>query len=212
FDCLMGLKSLTGGRIEIDGIEARAHADERRGSITRIFQEDRLLPWRTAAENVAIGLQIQGMERVRRMETARRWLEAVGLHGFADAYPSELSGGMRQRVNIARAFALGPEIILMDEAFSALDEITATRLRGDFLDLAHKNRMTYLIITHSIDEAIFLGSRILVFSAPAQVAKELVVTPAMKEDHLAWQELRQEILRALSQERRSRFGPGAQAS
>ncbi len=210
FDCLMGLKPLSGGRIEIDGQDVGAYAGSRYGRITRIFQEDRLLPWRTAAENVALGLEIHGIPKQKRMDAAQEWLDAVGLHGFANAYPSELSGGMRQRVNIARAFALRPEIILMDEAFSALDEITATKLRSDFLDLAHHNRMTYLIITHSIDEAIYLGSRILVFGAPAQVVRELRVTDAAKNDPLVWKETRDQILSALTSERKGRFGGEAQ--
>ncbi len=211
FDCLMGLKPLTAGRIEIDGLDAPAFRAERTQRIARIFQEDRLLPWRTAAENVAIGLEIQGVERAERIATARRWIDAVGLHGYADAYPGELSGGMRQRVNIARAFALSPDILLMDEAFSALDEITASRLRSDFLALAHTNRMTYLIITHNIDEAITLGSRILVFGAPAQVVRDIRVTPEMKEDPIAWKSLHGDILASLSLVRKSRFGAAAAA-
>jgi NitT/TauT family transport system ATP-binding protein len=206
FDCLMGLKTLTSGRIEVDGQEALAYNAERKGRIARIFQEDRLLPWRTAAENVALGLEIQGMAKAPRLARARQWLDAVGLHGHAEAYPSELSGGMRQRLNIARAFALGPEIILMDEAFSALDEITATRLQEDFLELARKNRMTYLIITHSIDEAILLGNRILVFGAPAQVVRELRVSEQDKQDPVVWAQVRQEILVWLAKERKSRYG------
>jgi NitT/TauT family transport system ATP-binding protein len=211
FDCLMGLKPLTGGRIEIDGLDAMAYRAERSGRIARVFQEDRLLPWRTAAENVAIGLEIQGVEKSSRMATARRWLDAVGLHGYADSYPGELSGGMRQRVNIARAFALSPDILLMDEAFSALDEITASRLRSDFLALARENRLTYLIITHSIDEAITLGSRILVFGAPAQVVRDIRVSPDMKEDPVAWKTLRDSIVAWLGKERKSRYGAAAAA-
>jgi NitT/TauT family transport system ATP-binding protein len=206
FDCLMGLKPLTSGRIEIDGLDALAYRAQRTGHVTRIFQEDRLLPWRTAEENVAIGLEIHGIAKAERLEKARRWLDAVGLHGSAGAYPSEMSGGMRQRVNIARAFALEPDILLMDEAFSALDEITASRLRTDFLDLARRNRMTYLIITHSIDEAITLGSRILVFGAPAQLLCDIRVTPEMKSDPVAWKALREDILGWLTKGRKSGFG------
>ncbi|HEX7928479.1 MAG TPA: ABC transporter ATP-binding protein [bacterium] len=205
FDCLMGLKPLSGGRIDVDGQDVSHYAGSRNGRITRIFQEDRLLPWRTAAENVALGLEVHGVAKRERLETARQWLDAVGLSRFANAYPSELSGGMRQRVNIARAFALEPEIILMDEAFSALDEITATKLRSDFLDLARRHRMTYLIITHSLDEAIYLGSRILVFGAPAQVVHDMRVDEATKQDPVAWKVQRDEILQALARQRTGRL-------
>jgi ABC-type nitrate/sulfonate/bicarbonate transport system ATPase subunit len=100
---------------------------------------------------------------------------------------------MKQRVNIARAFALEPEIILMDEAFSALDEITATRLRADFLALARRQRMTYLIITHSLEEAIILGNRILVFAAPARVVRDIAVPEEVKRDPHLWYDIRREI-------------------
>jgi NitT/TauT family transport system ATP-binding protein len=193
FDCIMGLKRLSAGTIEIDGVEAAGWARARPGRIARIFQEDRLLPWRTAAENVALGLEILGRPRAARLEAARRWLDAVGLGRFADAFPSELSGGMKQRVNIARAFALEPDLILMDEAFSALDEITATKLRADFLALARAQRMTYLIVTHSLEEAIVLGDRILVFAAPARVVHERRVTGAVKRDPHLWYDIRAEL-------------------
>jgi NitT/TauT family transport system ATP-binding protein len=175
FDCLLGLKALSTGRIEIDGEPVDRYVKARKGRVTRIFQEDRLLPWLTATDNVALGLQILGVAERERRERAAEWLEAVGLHPFRDAFPSELSGGMRQRVNIARAFAPDPEIILLDEAFSALDEITATRLREDFIALAHRQKMTFLIVTHSIEEAIILGNRILVFGAPARLLHEIRV-------------------------------------
>jgi NitT/TauT family transport system ATP-binding protein len=175
FDCLLGLKALSTGRIEIDGRPVDRYVKARKGRVTRIFQEDRLLPWLTATDNVALGLQILGVAERERRERAAEWLEAVGLHPFRDAFPSELSGGIRQRINIARAFAPDPEIILLDEAFSALDEITATRLREDFIALAHRQKMTFLIVTHSIEEAIILGNRILVFGAPARLLHEIRV-------------------------------------
>jgi NitT/TauT family transport system ATP-binding protein len=193
FDSIMALKSLTSGAIEIDGQPAGEWCRARHGRIARIFQEDRLLPWRTAAENVAIGLEIEGVGKAERLAAARRWLDAVGLAKSADAYPGELSGGMKQRVNIARAFVLEPEIILMDEAFSALDEITATRLRADFLALARRQRMTYLIITHSLEEAIILGNRILVFASPARIVREIAVPEEVKRDPHLWYDIRREI-------------------
>ncbi len=182
FDCMLGLKELTAGSIEIDGTPVRDYTRRRAGMVTRIFQEDRLLPWRTAAENAALGLQIRGVPERQRLEIAGYWLDQVGLAAFRDAYPGELSGGMRQRVNIARAFATTPEVLLLDEAFSALDEVTATRLRNDFLALAHKQKTTFLMVTHSLDEALVLGDRILVFGAPARVVRDLPLTPTDKAD------------------------------
>ena len=193
FDCLLGLKQLSAGRIEIDGEPVERYVKARQGRVTRIFQEDRLLPWLTATDNVALGLQILGVPERTRRERAAEWLEAVGLNRFRDAYPSELSGGMRQRVNIARAFAPDPEIILLDEAFSALDEITAARLREDFIALAHRQRMTFLIVTHSIEEAIILGNRILVFGAPAQLLHEIRVPPDAARDRDTLDRIRTEV-------------------
>lgn len=193
FDCLLGLKTLDSGKIEIDGQPIESYIGARSGRITRIFQEDRLLPWLSATDNVALGLQIRGMPEKERRDIARQWLADVGLHEFVDALPSELSGGMRQRTNIARAFATGPEIILLDEAFSALDEITAMRLRGDFLSLAHHQKMTFVMVTHSIDEAIFLGNRILVFGAPARLVREIAVPPGAAKDRAISDGIRDEI-------------------
>jgi len=193
FDCLLGLKTLDAGKIEVDGQPIGNFIKAGKGRITRIFQEDRLLPWLSATDNVALGLQIRGVPEKERREIARKWLSDVGLRDFVDALPSELSGGMRQRTNIARAFATGPEIILLDEAFSALDEITATRLRGDFLELAHHQKMTFVIVTHSIEEAIFLGNRILVFGAPARVVREIEVPPGAAQNRALVDDIRDDI-------------------
>jgi ABC-type nitrate/sulfonate/bicarbonate transport system ATPase subunit len=182
FDCLTGLKSLDRGTITIGGQPADAYRNARKGRITRIFQEDRLLPWLSATDNAAFGLQIQGMPEKERREQAAEWLNAVGLSAFRNAYPRELSGGMRQRVNIARAFAPKPDIVLLDEAFSALDEITAARLREDFKAVAQAQKMTFMIVTHSIDEAIYLGHRILVFGAPARLMAEIPVPDGAWQD------------------------------
>lgn len=192
-DCLLGLKSLDAGQILIDGRPVQNFVREKKGHITRIFQEDRLLPWLSANDNAAIGLQIQGAAEKDRRATAAKWLDAVGLSGFKDALPRELSGGMRQRVNIARAFAPDPELVLLDEAFSALDEVTATRLRQDFKTLAQAQSTTFLIVTHSIDEAIFLADRILVFGAPARLMAEIAVPSHAFEDRSMSDQIKEEV-------------------
>ena len=195
FDCLTGLKSLHGGTIEIAGEKAAIYRNARQGRISRIFQEDRLLPWLSAVDNAALGLQIQGIDKAERRAIAGAFLDLVGLSAFKNALPRELSGGMRQRVNIARAFATDPEIVLLDEAFSALDDITAARLREDFKRVAEAQGKTCIIVTHSIEEAIFLAKRILVFSAPAKVIADIRVPAGTWESKAATDDLKEEIRR-----------------
>jgi NitT/TauT family transport system ATP-binding protein len=196
-DCLLGLKRLDAGQIRIDGLPVENFVRDNKGHITRIFQEDRLLPWLSATANAAFGLQIQGIAEAERRRRAAVWLDAVGLSGFKDALPRELSGGMRQRVNIARAFAPNPELVLLDEAFSALDDVTASKLRQDFKILAQAQRTTFLIVTHSIDEAIFLANRILVFGAPARLMAEIAVPPQAWEDREVSDRIKAEVRSAI---------------
>lgn len=193
FDCLLGLKEPTSGEILINGIPAVQFRQKRVGSITRIFQEDRLLPWRTATENVCLGLEIQGSSKEEQIETAHKWLKLVGLWGFENSYPNELSGGMRQRVNIARAFATQPDILLLDEAFGGLDEVTAIRLRKDFLSLAHQQKMTFVMVTHSLEEALILGKRVLIFGVPAKVVHSLDISNEIENDETLFEEKKEEI-------------------
>jgi NitT/TauT family transport system ATP-binding protein len=129
-----------------------------------VFQDPVLLPWRTALENVQLLLEVTGVARAERAERARALLELVGLADFGDKLPSELSGGMQQRVGIARALSLDPAILLMDEPFGALDEITRDRMNQELLALWEKTRKTVLFVTHSIAEAVFLADRVVVLS------------------------------------------------
>ncbi len=144
-----------------------------RGKIGVSFQTDRLLPWRTALENVEIGLDILGRSPHERRATAREWLARVKLGGAEQKYPYQLSGGMRQRVSLARALAIDPELLLLDESFSQLDHVTSKELRADFSEVVRGAHKTSLFITHRITDAIEMADRILVLAAPARVALEV---------------------------------------
>jgi NitT/TauT family transport system ATP-binding protein len=130
-----------------------------------VFQEDSVFPWLTAEENVGYGLRIRGVPQAERHAIVDDLIGKVGLAAFRRAYPSQLSGGMRQRVSVARAFASQPEVLLMDEPFGALDEQTRLRLQDELLRLWSQHRQTVIFITHSLDEAITLSDRIVVLSA-----------------------------------------------
>lgn len=147
--------------------------------LTMVFQHFALLPWLTVLENVELGLEAQGIARNERRTRALSTIDVVGLDGFESAYPKELSGGMSQRVGLARALVMDPEVLLMDEPFSALDVLTAENLRGDLIDIWHSektNIKSVLLVTHNIEEAAALADRILVFgNDPGYVRAELAV-------------------------------------
>jgi NitT/TauT family transport system ATP-binding protein len=130
-----------------------------------VFQQYALFPWRTASANVSIGLENKGLSRKQRAEAASRYLDQVGLAGFEDRYPHELSGGMKQRVAIARSLAYEPDILLMDEPFAALDAQTREQLQDELLRIWKATGKTIVFITHGIDEAVYLGQRVAVLSA-----------------------------------------------
>ena len=137
------------------------------------------MPWRTAIENVALGLELNKTPRAARLEIAAAWLARLGLSGHEHAYPHALSGGMRQRVSIARAFAGKPGILLCDEPFVALDEHTGNALREEFRELLRQTGATSIFITHSIEEALTLGERLMVFERPARIAYEVTLRADM---------------------------------
>jgi NitT/TauT family transport system ATP-binding protein len=174
---LLGLTAATSGRVEVEGVDVYAHFDRLRGRVAAVFQTDRLLPWKTALANVRLPVEILGRREAELPVTPAQWLARLGLAGVEDAYPHELSGGMRQRVAIARALVSEPDLILCDEAFGHLDEVTATTLRREFLALTTGSGRTLLFITHSIEEAFVLGQRVLVMRRPGQVAAEFAVPP-----------------------------------
>jgi NitT/TauT family transport system ATP-binding protein len=176
FNMIAGLTEPTSGDVTVDGRNPFREFDSFRGRMAIVFQGDRLLPWRTAVQNVELGLEMLDVPADKRGETALRWLGTLGLRGHENDYPHALSGGMRQRVSIARAFATDANILLCDEPFSALDEMTGRTLRAEFVKLVRENGKTAVFITHSINEALEIGDRIVVLKRPANIAIDLPLT------------------------------------
>jgi NitT/TauT family transport system ATP-binding protein len=197
----LGLERPTSGRITIDDKEPYGDFAYFRGRLAAVFQTDRLLPWRRALDNVSYGLEILRMPEGERRTRAQQWLERVGLGGFENAYPHQLSGGMRQRVGIARAFCVEPEVVLCDEAFGHLDQVTATQLRGDFLELVRETHKTSVFITHDIDEAIELGNRVLVLGKPARLLMDLTISDETKRNMGAREAMKTRIVAAIEANR-----------
>lgn len=173
FNMIAGLMEPSQGTVRVQGLDPFKNFNDLRGKIAVVFQNDRLLPWRTAVGNVELGLEMLDRPPPERHEVARFWLSRLGLAGHEHDYPHALSGGMRQRVSIARAFATDASILLCDEPFSALDEITAQRLREDFANLVRENGKTAVFITHSINEALQIGGRVIVMTRPAKIAYDM---------------------------------------
>lgn len=170
---LAGLEAPDSGKVLIDGKPISGIGTER----AVIFQEPRLLPWLTVLENVAFGLDLRGQPRASVLERARRYIRLVGLADFESAFPRQLSGGMAQRVGIARALTVQPEILLLDEPFGALDAMTKLTMQEELSRIWHEERVTMILVTHDLEEAIYLADRIFVMtrdgSAPRLISLDL---------------------------------------
>ncbi|SLN09757.1 Bicarbonate transport ATP-binding protein CmpD [Roseivivax jejudonensis] len=169
---LAGLLQPTSGEVRVNGTPVTGPGPER----AFVFQDFALMPWATVLRNAAYGLELRGVSLREREERARHYIDEVGLSGFEDKYPHELSGGMRQRVGLARALAVDADVLLMDEPFSAVDEQTRRKFQEDLIRLREIEKKTFLLVTHSIEEAVYLSDRIVLLSPrPGRVAQ--IVTP-----------------------------------
>ncbi|MDO3700314.1 ABC transporter ATP-binding protein [Micromonospora sp. C28SCA-DRY-2] len=213
-DLLGGLSKPTAGQILVDGRPVTGPGLDR----GIVFQQYALLPWRTAAGNVAFGLEAKGVPRADRAELVARHLDLVGLRGFAERYPHELSGGMKQRVAIARSLAYDPDILLMDEPFAALDAQTRDSLQDELVRIWERTGKTIVFITHGIDEAVHLGQRVAVMTSRPGRVKQVIeidlgdrsaVADVRSSDafrhhrHQIWSLLRDEVRAAQAAERPS---------
>ncbi|KRF43027.1 nitrate ABC transporter ATP-binding protein [Paenibacillus sp. Soil787] len=165
-----GLEPSTSGSVKVDGIEVKGPGKDR----GVVFQQYALFPWKTVQKNVEFGLKLRGLSKQERKEKAEYYLELVGLKDFANAYPKELSGGMKQRVAIARAYAVQPEVLLMDEPFGALDAQTRAQLQEELLKTWQKEKKTCFFITHDVEEAVILAQRVIIMSARPGRIKEII--------------------------------------
>ena len=176
---IAGLDSVTSGTIELDGEKITGPSPK----MAMIFQEYSLYPWRTVLDNIGLGLELRGVNKEEIQKISRQYLELVGLEGFEDRYPHELSGGMRQRVAVARALAIDPEVLLMDEPFGALDAQTRNMMQLELLEIWEKTRKTIIFVTHSVDEAVFLANRIIMLSdRPGRVCEIIPLTLTRPRD------------------------------
>jgi NitT/TauT family transport system ATP-binding protein len=200
---LLGLFKHDSGTLELDGMPISGPGRER----AMVFQEFGLLPWRTVAANIELGLELKGTPAAERAERANQLIKLVGLKGFESHYPHELSGGMKQRVGLARALATEPEVLLMDEPFAALDAQTRDLMQTELLQIWERTNKTVLFVTHSIEEAAYLSDRVIVMTARPGRTKEVLridlprprdyemrLTPKFNEIKLRiWEVLKEEL-------------------
>ncbi|AGN27045.1 ABC transporter ATP-binding protein [Candidatus Methanomassiliicoccus intestinalis] len=198
---IAGLVDKTSGSIVVDGEEVTGPGPNR----GMVFQDFALFPWRTVQKNVEFGLEIKKIPPEERTKIASQFIHLVGLDGFEKSHPSELSGGMKQRVGIARALANNPHILLMDEPFGALDSQTRNQMQTELLRIQDETEKTIVFITHSVDESVFLADRILILSArPGHIVKEYNIDLPRPRDRgdPKFIEIRKSILADLEQQRK----------
>lgn len=190
-----GFLTPSNGCILLDGRAIEAPGPDR----SMVFQDDAVFPWYSVRENVGYGLRFKDLGRSERIRIADHFIGLVGLSGWEDSYPYQLSGGMRKRVDVARAFASGPAVLLMDEPFAAVDVITKEYLQSEFLRLLDSEKMTVLFVTHDIEEALFLSDRVLLLASdPGRLVYELDVPfsrprPELLRMNNKFQQLRREL-------------------
>jgi NitT/TauT family transport system ATP-binding protein len=174
-----GLELPSSGKVRVGGRIVRGPGPDR----AVVFQQFALFPWKTVRENIGFGLKCKGVDRRRRDEIALHYLELMGMSGTEDSYPHQLSGGMQQRVAIARSYAIEPEVLLMDEPFGALDAQTRTVMQEELIRLTRANPRTVLFITHSVEEAVFLADRVIVLSrGPGRIAEVIPIRPTREAE------------------------------
>ena len=196
---IAGLIPATSGRITINGRPVSGPGPER----AVVFQDYALFPWMTVRDNVEFGLEARRLPLAQRREVSSRLLKVVGLSDFADRFPHQLSGGMKQRVSIARALAVDPSLLLMDEPFGALDAQTRQLLQDELLRIWREYRKTVVFVTHSIEEAIYLSDRIVVMTARPGRVKQIMVVPEARPRDMASVDMNQrqrEVRAVLSEE------------
>ena len=205
-----GLLKPTAGNITIDGKQVSGPGTDR----GMVFQDSCLMPWRTVFKNVIFGLECQGLDNAEGQERARTFVKLVGLQGFEDHYPHELSGGMQQRCNLARALTVDPKILIMDEPFAALDAQTREIMQSELLRIWREARKTVLFITHQINEAIYLADRVIVFGArPGKVKQTIKIdlprprALSLKRDprfldleNRVWEQIEEEVKKTMVQD------------
>jgi NitT/TauT family transport system ATP-binding protein len=175
---IAGLIPATRGEVFVDGQRVAGPGPER----AFVFQDFALMPWANVMRNVAFGLELKGAGKVERDSVARQYIGAVGLKGFENAYPHELSGGMRQRVGLARALAVNAKVLLMDEPFSAVDEQTRRKFQEDLLELIARERKTFIFVTHSIEEAVYVSDRVVLLSKRPSRVSAIIEPDISRED------------------------------
>ncbi|OCB15690.1 nitrate ABC transporter ATP-binding protein [Mycolicibacterium porcinum] len=192
---LTGLLRPDGGRVLADGDPVTTTSRDR----GMVFQDSALLPWRTVRSNIELALQLRGEPKAGRRERADRWIDEVGLSGFADFLPKNLSGGMRQRVQLARGLAGAPRAVMMDEPFAALDTQTRAAMQRLLIDTWQAHPTTVVFVTHDVDEALTLGDRVAVLGRAGQPLRALIEVAQPRTDHPERSALRAEIIAALEQ-------------